>query len=423
MQDANEMALFRFSIIAPLFNGTCEEKSISEYVALASEKTYYLNGKPMVFSKETIKKWYYNYKNEGYDGLVRVQRSDYQKPRALSEDAKREIEEKLLQYPKITATKIYSNLIKEGVIESKDVSLKTVQRYVKLLKTAIPKSEIQRRRFQMPEANDMWQSDTSSGPYVLIEGQKYRSYLVMFIDDYSRLITGYGFYLHDNAINMQLTLKSAIKTYGIPKLLYMDNGGPYVNQQLKIICARLGIICKNTRAYDPESKGKIERCFRTIKMQWMNSVDWNKFKSLEDVNKSFGEYVRIYNNSIHSSTGKTPNNAFHEYESIRRIDSSKIDEMFWHEVKRTADLTSCISVEKRLYEVPTECIGKECAFTYDPENMDVLYYKGVKCKLLNPTANSKKKRKLNVSYVGMVNDESEVIDLNEKEKEKVNEIS
>ena len=417
MQNANELALFRFSIIAPLFNGTCEEKSVSEYVALASEKTYYYQGKPMVFSKETIKKWYYNYRNEGYDGLVRVQRSDYQRPRVLSEDAKKEIKEKVLKYPKITATKIYSILIQDGVIEKQDASLKTVQRYVKYLRTAAPKSEMQRRRFQMSEVNEMWQTDTSSGPYVLINGQKFRSYLIMFIDDYSRLITGYGFYLHDNAINMQLTLKSAIKTYGVPKLLYMDNGGPYVNQQLRIICARLGIICKNTRAYDPESKGKIERCFRTIKMQWMNGTDWNGFKSLEDVSLSFGEYVRIYNNSVHSSTGKTPNNAFHEYESIRMIDPSKVDEMFWHEVKRTADLTSCISVDKRLYEVPYECIGKECSFTYDPENLDVLYYNHKECKLLNPIANSKKKRKQNISYIGVVNDESDVIDLNEKERE------
>lgn len=421
MKNENELALFRFSIIAPLFNGTCEEKSISEYVSLASEKTYYFKGKPMIFSKETIKKWYYNYKKDGYEGLVRVQRSDYQTPRVLTEDAKREIEVKILKYPKITATKIYSDLIKDGIMEAKDVSLKTVQRYVKCLKGSVPKSDIERRRFQMLDVNDMWQSDTSSGPYIKINGQKYRSYLIMFIDDYSRLITGYGFYLHDNAINMQLTLKSAIKTYGVPKLLYMDNGGPYVNQQLKIICARLGIICKNTRAYDPQSKGKIERCFRTIKMQWMNGIDWNSFKSLEDVKASFSEYVRIYNNTVHSSTGKTPNNAFHEYESIRRIDSSKIDEMFWHEVKRTADLTSCISVEKRLYEVPHECIGKECTFTYNPENLDVLYYNHKECKILNPVANGRKKRKQNVSYIGVVNDERDVIDLNEKDKE--NEIS
>ena len=68
MQNANELALFRFSIIAPLFNGTCEEKSVSEYVALASEKTYYYQGKPMVFSKETIKKQKIIF---GYDSVRR----------------------------------------------------------------------------------------------------------------------------------------------------------------------------------------------------------------------------------------------------------------------------------------------------------------------------------------------------------------
>lgn len=229
------------------------------------------------------------------------------------------------KYPKMPATEIYRNLVKDGVMEKKDASLKTVQRYVKVLKKGLIYNSNERRRFQMAAPNDMWQADTSTGPYIILEGKKYRTYLIMFLDDHCRLITGYGFYLQDNSLNMQKTLKEAIKVYGVPKMLYMDNGGPYVNRQLKIICARLGIIHKNTRAYDPESKGKIERCFRTIKAQWMNGTDWNRFKSLEDVMKSFEEYVREYNNTVHSAIGKSPNDAFHSYEDIKYIANDEID--------------------------------------------------------------------------------------------------
>ena len=411
MKNRHEMALLRFSIIAPLVNGTYEEDSISQYVSSASQKTYVFNGEAINFSKDTIRRWYYSYMKNGYNGLVSLQRSDYREPRVLNQDAKEKIRKLIIGYPRITATRIYQILIEDRIITPENVSLKTVQRYVKLLKSQAPQELSERRRFSCENPNDMWQSDTSTGPYVLIDGKKYRTYLIMFLDDYSRLITGYGFYLNDNAINMQLTFKRAIKIYGVPKILYVDNGGPYINQQLKIICARIGTQHRSTRAYDPQAKGKIERCFRTIKDQWMNGEDWNRFTSIEDVTRSFGEYVIRYNNTVHGSTGKSPNDAFHSYETIRRIPPADIDEMFWHEVKRTADFTSCISIEKRKYEVPRRCIRTECTYTYDPQDLSAVYFEGEKCRLLDQIANSKKKRRTNISYQGIVNDENDVIDM------------
>lgn len=410
MKDKDEMALLRFSIIAPMVNGTHECSSISEYAELASEKSYSFKGEKMTFSRDTIRRWYYSYKKKGYEGLVTPTRTDHKSSRVLSYEAVEEIDALVSGYPKMPATKIYESLIARQIITRNDVSLKTVQRYVKQKRQSVPGDSVERRRFRCAQPNDMWQSDTSAGPYILLGEKKYRTYLIMFLDDHSRLITGFGFYLNDNAINMQLTFKKAVKTYGVPKVLYVDNGGPYINQQLKIICARIGVEHRNTRAYDPQSKGKIERCFRTIKSQWMNSENWNDFKSLDDVNKSFSRYVIQYNNTIHSSTGRTPNDSFHDYEYIRRIPEDRIDAMFMHEIKRTADSTGCISVEKRKYEVPRECIGIECVYTFDPQNLKYVYYKDKKCKLLDEIANSRKKRRVNISFRGVVNDETDVIE-------------
>lgn len=417
MKNKDEKALFRFSIIAPLVNGTHESNSINEYAELASQKKYEFHGEWNMYSKSTIKRWYYNYMKEGYEGLKTPTRTDYREPRALGDDAMNEIQRLVKSYPKMTATAIYIRIIETGVIRQQEASLKTVQRYVKRLKETVPQSAMERRRFCCAAPNDMWQSDTSVGPYILVDGKKYRTYLIMFIDDYSRLITGYGFYLNDNAINMQLTFKRAVSVYGVPKVLYVDNGGPYINQQTKIICARLGVMHKNTRPYDPESKGKIERCFRTIKSQWMNTENWNNFKSIADVETSFSKYVIRYNNTIHGSTGKSPNDAFHEYEDIKRIPREKLDEMFRHELKRTADATSCISIDRRLYEVPRECIGVECIYTFNPQNLKVVYYGKTACKQLDPIANSKKKRQINISFQGAVNNEDGVVEMEEDNNE------
>lgn len=39
------------------------------------------------------------------------------------------------------------------------------------------------RAFEMQYANDMWQIDTSHGPFIKIDGKNYRTYLIAVIDD------------------------------------------------------------------------------------------------------------------------------------------------------------------------------------------------------------------------------------------------
>ena len=94
------------------------------------------------------------------------------------------------------------------------------------------------------------------GPVIKINGKKVHTYLIQIIDDASRLIVGNEFFLNDNAINFQHVLKQAIKTYGIPKKIFVDNGTPYKNLQFEIICANIGIVLIHAKAFSPESKRK-----------------------------------------------------------------------------------------------------------------------------------------------------------------------
>ena len=76
--------------------------------------------------------------------------------------------------------------------------------------------------------------DTSHGPILTIDGKKVQTYLIQLIDDASRLIVGYEFFLNDNAINFQLVLKQAIKTYGVPKKIFVDNRNAIQKSTAKI---------------------------------------------------------------------------------------------------------------------------------------------------------------------------------------------
>ena len=165
-------------------------------------------------------------------------------------------------------------LIEDGNILKKDISLSTITRFIasKPEFNHIPVEDM--RAFEMEHTNDMWQLDTTYCSYIKdsrgtndmwqldttycsyikdSRGHKLRTYLIMIIDDHSRMIVGYGFFLEDNSVNVQTVLKRAIAKYGVPKRLYADNGKPYKNEQLPIICAQLQIQIIHAQVYHGNS--------------------------------------------------------------------------------------------------------------------------------------------------------------------------
>ncbi|MDF2701046.1 MAG: transposase of IS1604-like element [Haloplasmataceae bacterium] len=250
-----EIALLKYSIIAPVVTETYATLTKIDHFREESNKKYTLStGMPFLFSPMTAKGWYLKYQKEGFEGLMPKTRNDAGKPRSLKEDAISRINELKKQYPYITGTLVYQKLVEEGVINKCDTSLSSVLRYIRdnNLKTK-QLSGIERRAFEMEFSNDMWQADSSSGPIITIDGKKHKTYMIAFIDDASRLIVGYGVFLNDNAVNMQLVFKQAVAKYGVPKRLFVDNGGPYKNDQLEMICASIGTVLIHSRIYSPES--------------------------------------------------------------------------------------------------------------------------------------------------------------------------
>jgi len=418
----DDIGLFRFSIIAPIINNTHNCNSISEYISFAAAKNYEFNGKNYTFSESCIKNWYLSYKKNGFISLQSKTRNDKNKSRLLTNETINRIIELRSEFPNITGTAIYNKLIEEDFIYKKDVSLTTLLRFLKNnnLK-ASQVCNIERRMFEMEHVNDCWQADTSVGPYIKIDGIKYKTYIVMFIDDKSRLIMGYDIFFNDNAINMQKVFKDAIKTYGIPKRLFVDNGGPYDNKQLALICASLGIELIHAKPYTPEAKAKQERLFRTIKDGWMRCTDWNTFNSLEDIRKSLSEYLyNHYINKIHSVIKMTPNDRWHqEYNLVKFMDDNIVEEMFLHRTSHRVRNDRTIKFKNEYYEVPYKYVGKTIELRYDPVNLDKLFLYENNQKIedvfkVDKVANSKSKRKNTIDYSKALNDERDVCEKEEK---------
>ena len=210
---------------------------------------------------------------------------------------------------------------------------------------------------------------------IKVNGVKRRAYLISIIDDASRLLTHGEFFFNDNAVNMQRVLKKAISKYGVPKRLYVDNGSSYKNDQLGLICASLGITLIHTKPYSPESKGKIERLFRTIKDNWMNILDWNEFCSLEDLNSSLNEYIADnYINKVHSALETTPRERYLKDSSrFKFLPPEVLEEHFLHRVIRKVNNDSTIRVDSIFFEVPQKYIGQKINIRYYPTSLEKAY--------------------------------------------------
>ena len=418
----NDIGLFRFQIIAPAINKTHGFSSNEEYFDYASKLKYTFDSKECSFSKGCIKSWYLSYKKHGYSSLEKKSRKDRKLSRKLNNDTIQRIITLRSEYPSINGTSIYNKLIEEKYINTLEVSKDTVLRFLRSnnLK-ANQVSNIERRMYEMEHVNDCWQADTSFGPYVTIDNNKYRTKLIMFIDDKSRMVMGFDFFLNDNAINMQKVFKNAVKTYGKPKKLFVDNGGPYDNKQLSLICATLGVELIHARPFSGASKGKIERSFRTIKDGWMRCTDWNNFKSLEDVKESLQSFIyNKYINNVHSSTGETPNIRWHnEYSYVTLLDEKFIDESFLHKIERKVRKDRCVKIENKYYEVPNKYVNQTINIRYDPNNLEEIFIfenneKKETCKIVDKISNSKIKRKNNIDYSKAINDERDVIEMDDK---------
>ncbi len=73
--------------------------------------------------------------------------------------------------------------------------------------------------------NQLWQTDLF--PFVL-KRQNRRVYLVAFMDDHSRFITGYGLHASQSTALVLEVLRAALTSHGTPEEVLTDNGSQYV---------------------------------------------------------------------------------------------------------------------------------------------------------------------------------------------------
>jgi len=374
--NAQEMAMFRFGVIAPVINGTFGEASkLAYYRKVCADALTLPDGTKAAYSPSTLSYWEHRYRKGGYDALVAKSRSDKGNPRRLSPEAIDAICELRRQFPRINATMLRERLIEEGVITAGEASLSTVQRFVRGLRADAGgpggAQAKDRRAFEAERALELWQADTLFGPYVGEGGRRQRAYLVMIVDDKTRLIAGGRFFAADNAYNFQTVFKEAVLRFGIPERLYVDNGAPYRNDQLSAICGALGTVLIHAPARDGAAKGKVERANRTVRGRFLSVLEDRDKGSLDSLNAAFASWAAGYNAREHSAHGRTPMDAYRaEAGSVRAPRSPEwVDECFLNRVTRKVRNDATVSIDRVSYDAPMGLIGQKVEIRFLPGDM------------------------------------------------------
>lgn len=397
-----EIALMRYGAIAPIIAGLDERypSKTAFYTEISAKGLLGPDGKLHHYAPATIEKWYLDYQNHGFEGLVPKGRSDAGMSRKLDEELQERIRYFKTNYPRMSAAAIYRQLKSDGSVINGQVSESTVSRFVNRLQLELrqtPNKDM--RRYERPHINEVWCGDSSVGPRLTdLYGKKHRVYIIALIDDASRFITGIDVFYHDNFINLMSVMRSAIAKYGRPKVFNFDNGKSYKNRQMELLAARIGTTLSYCQPYTPTGKAKIERWFRTMKDQWMATLDMRDFHSLEELRGSLYAFVQQYNQSPHSSLrGCSPQDRFFsEPEQIRRLSEEDIRQNFLLEIERRVSADSVIVIDQIEYEVDYRFARQRIRLRYSPDMKDIFIVEAdgtlTPIRLLNKTENALIKR-------------------------------
>ena len=172
-----------------------------------------------------------------------------------------------------------------------------VQTHVKAKGLATPrkkkskKQTLQDRRFEYSRPNQFWQSDITV--FTILSKP---AYIIGFIDDYSRFVTGLGLYRSQSAENVVETYRRATGDYGVPEELLTDNGRQYATWrgktkfQKELLKDHVHHI--RSQPHHPQTLGKIERFWQTLKDEFLIRA---KFDSFEEAQERLAYFVKYYN--------------------------------------------------------------------------------------------------------------------------------
>ena len=248
-------------------------------------------------SRKTGYKWLKRYLADGYDGLCDHSRRPHRILQRIDPSLEGMIVHLHQQYPYWGARKLHALMVKE-LPSDNCVSLSTVSRILKrhgLVRTIEAPFEYDSvEHFERPFANDLWQMDLKDG-FRLPNGQ--RLYPVGIVDDHSRYLVRLELITDCRDITTLWVWINAAREYGLPNETLTDHGIQFgaVDESTSAFHVHLwacGVGHTRGRVAHPQTQGKIERFWRTLKHEVISRHSYSDQLSWQHC---FDDWRYVYN--------------------------------------------------------------------------------------------------------------------------------
>jgi putative transposase len=369
---ARDVGLFRYALIRSAADPALSTRQRGRLVReLAAAEHAGPFGDRVRVSRVTLDRWIRAWRAGGFDALVPSTRNvEPRTPASVLELAaalKREV-------PGRTAAQVAAILAEHA--PGSVPSARTLQRHFARLELntrpdGCPPAAF--GRFEAAAPNDRWTGDALHGP--VVAGRK--TYLFAFIDDHSRVLTGYRWGHSEDTLHLAAALRDGLSSRGVPRLAYLDNGSAMVSKQLLRALAILGIQLTHSQPGRPEGRGKIERFFRTVREQFLVELAapgaLAKVDGLAGLNELFAAWVEtVYHQRVHSETEQTPLDRFTTTDPPVLPTPTQLREAFLWSEHRLVAKTATVSLHGNTYEVDAALVGRRVELVFDPLDLTEL---------------------------------------------------
>jgi putative transposase len=171
-----------------------------------------------------------------------------------------------------------------------------------------PRKQVRKKwiRYERKYSNSLWHTD-----WTLIEGM---GWLIAYLDDASRFIVGWGLFPEATSEHALEMLKEAVRKYGKPASVLTDRGVQFyaveADDRLRGLTVFEKYLIENEirhvlgRVSHPQTNGKVERFFRTVKdkldrfdgidelMEWYNMTRPHMSLDLDTIETPYRAYAR-----------------------------------------------------------------------------------------------------------------------------------
>ena len=371
-----EIALFRYGLIAPVIHNPPPKGQLEQALRDLAAQCYQSPTSACTrVSVTTLRRYLKAYRSGGFDALRPVGRGDLGAPRAFSPELLDRAIALREQQPERTTRTLVDILARDERLQAEKLpnvhTLATHLRQAGKTRRLLAQAPRVFRRFEKEQVNALWQGDALVGPWLpdpQLPARKRRAHLFCFLDDHSRLVP-FGEFFFDEALpRMERVLKVALLRRGLPRAIYVDNGQVYSSIQFGAALATLGIRRFQTAPYSPEGKGKQERFFETLRLQFLPEVEASGLTTLTALNESFWAWLeRVYHQHVHSETHQTPLARFAAgLDQVRPVDPETLRRAFLWREKRTVRKDGTLSLQGNRYQVPSNLVGRTLELRFDP---------------------------------------------------------